>query len=68
MVARSRTSKSYPRLADAGDWKRFTELMGGPVARRDERPIAVARVWSDEPGRYLEPKGYCVVGVAAAGR
>ena len=54
--------------ADAGDWKRFTELMGGPVARRVERPVSVARVWSDEPGRYWEPKGYCVIGVEAAGK
>ena len=54
--------------ADAGDWRRFTELMGGPVARRDERPVSVARVWSDEPGRYWEPRGYCLVGVEAAGR
>lgn len=49
--------------ADQGDWAEFTRLMGGPTARRSAMPVTVAKTWSDEPGRYGEPKGYEVFGV-----
>lgn len=39
--------------------------MGGPFAKRKEHPIKVSRIWSDEPNRYLEPKGFKIHGVEA---
>lgn len=37
--------------------------MGGPSIRRKDCPLKTARLWSDEPNRYLEPKGYKIIGV-----
>ncbi|WP_165576261.1 replication endonuclease [Aeromonas bestiarum] len=31
------------RYADAVDWKNFTQAMGGPCCRRDERPLSIHR-------------------------
>lgn len=51
--------------ADKGDWGRFVQVMGGINAKRDERPVALVKIWTDEPGRYREPKGFRVFGVEA---
>ena len=51
--------------ADAGNWGDFIESMGGPFAKRKDHPIKVARLWSDEPNRYQEPKGFKIHGVEA---
>ena len=51
--------------ADAGNWRRFVEVMGGPVAKRADRPVWLWKVWTDEPGRYGEAKGDQVKGVEA---
>ena len=53
--------------ADVGNWRRYVEVMGGPVLDRLARPIRPWRVWSDEPGRYLDAKGDRVVGVESPG-
>lgn len=45
------------------NWGEFMESMGGPFAKRKDHPIKVSRVWSDEPNRYQEPKGYKIKGV-----
>lgn len=37
--------------------------MGGPNITRKECPLKIGRLWSDEPNRYLEPKGYKIIGV-----
>lgn len=39
--------------------------MSGPQVTREELPVRLAKVWSDEPGRYGEPTGYSVFGVTA---
>ena len=51
--------------ADAGNWKRFVELMGGPGAMRKDRPIQLARMWNDRLGRYWEPIGEEIFGIQA---
>lgn len=46
--------------ADSGDWAEYTTRMGGPVAKRRERPIVVTRSTGDEStgevyaGRYAD--------------
>ena len=54
-------------LWDAADkknnWQSFIKLMGGPIASRKDHPIKIARVWSDKPNKYLEPKGYEIIGI-----
>jgi hypothetical protein len=49
--------------ADKGDWKTFMELMGGPLGKRKEMPIQLAKVWSDKPNRYREPSGNQIIGI-----
>jgi len=51
------------RVADAGHWAAFTELMGGPSAKRAAFPIQLLKVWSDKLGQYNEPIGDRVLGV-----
>ncbi len=43
------------RYADAVDWKNFTQAMGGPCCRRDERPLSIHRTAFAEPNQYGEP-------------
>ncbi len=50
------------QAADAGDWVRYIELMGGPLCGR-ATPLRLAKAWSDKPGRYREPRGHVVYGV-----
>lgn len=42
--------------------------MGGATAKRADRPVKLAKVWSDERGQYGEPLGLRVVGVEAEGK
>lgn len=51
------------QAADKGDWETFIKLMGGPNISRKDYPLTTARLWSDEPNRYLEPKGFKIIGV-----
>jgi hypothetical protein len=51
------------QAADKGDWETFIKLMGGPNISRKDCPLKIARQWSDEPNRYLEPKGFKIIGV-----
>lgn len=53
------------QAADQGDWKTFVRLMGGPTARRKDHPLALAKAWKDEPGKYGEPLGWRVFGLEA---
>jgi hypothetical protein len=57
--------KQAHTAAENKKWGDFIEAMGGPFAKRKERPIQVLRTWSDEPNRYQEPKGYKITGVEA---
>ncbi|MFM4930466.1 replication endonuclease [Aeromonas dhakensis] len=53
------------RYADAVDWKNFTQAMGGPCCRRDERPLSIHRTAFAGPNQYGEPQTK-LVGVRAA--
>lgn len=43
--------------ADTGNWRRFCEVMQGGG-------IGLAKAWNDKPGRYGEPLGLQVTGIA----
>ena len=49
--------------ADRGKWECFVTLMGGPAAKRQDFPIALAKQWNDKPNRYREPKGAEIMGI-----
>ena len=49
--------------ADNGGWDHFVMLMGGPIAKRQDLPIALAKQWNDKPNRYREPKGAEIIGI-----
>ncbi|MGH8548935.1 MAG: hypothetical protein ACRERU_10110 [Methylococcales bacterium] len=51
------------QAADHGDWKTFVQHMGGATARRQERPIKLAKAWDDQPGKYGETLSWKVFGV-----
>jgi len=51
------------QAADKGDWKTFMELMSGPLGKRKEMPVQLAKVWSDKPNRYREPRGNQIIGI-----
>lgn len=69
--AESSEVEQIVQAADAGDWAEYTRLMGGPTARRRDRPISVARESFDRAtgevftGRYTDPVPR-VVGLAHA--
>ena len=37
--------------------------MGGPIEKRKNHPLRVARLWNDQPGEYGEPSGWQIKGV-----
>ncbi|MEW8295455.1 MAG: replication endonuclease [Candidatus Thiodiazotropha sp.] len=49
--------------ADQGEWAVFIEVMGGMNCFREDRPITLAKAWSDRPNCYGEPIGEVVLGV-----
>ncbi|MCU7932062.1 MAG: replication endonuclease [Candidatus Thiodiazotropha sp. (ex Codakia rugifera)] len=51
------------QAADHVDWVVFIEVMGGMYCPRKDRPIALAKAWSDRPNSYGEPIGEVVFGV-----
>ena len=53
--------------ADQGEWGRYVERMGGPLAPRAQAPVKVAVAWSDKSGRYGEPLGNRIYGVECGG-
>lgn len=38
----------------AGNWRRYVEVMGGPIMRRADRPIGIARTWPGEVWNYMQ--------------
>ena len=44
--------KALIKAADEGDWQRFTDLMGGAVIPRKERPVRPYMIERDKPNRY----------------
>lgn len=51
------------QAADQGKWVVFIEVMGGMNCARMDRPITLAKAWSDRPNSYDEPVGEIVFGV-----
>lgn len=49
--------------ADAGQWAAFLQVMGGTTPKRKELPIQLAKIESDEKGRYGDPIGNKTIGV-----
>ena len=49
--------------ADAGDWMGYVMAQGGPIAKKNDRPISLEKEWTDDPGRYNEPIGNTVMGI-----
>jgi len=49
--------------ADSGDWAKFIEVLGGIEQEKKNLPIKVYRAWSDEEGKYGEPKGDSILGI-----
>ena len=56
-------TKAALSAADAGNWARYTEVMGGPTVKRSALPISVAYREKDKPNRYGEMGGVEVCGV-----
>ncbi|MGY3944132.1 replication endonuclease [Aeromonas tecta] len=54
------------RYADAVDWKNFTQAMGGPCCRRDERPLSIHRTALAEHYNQYGELQTKLVGVRAA--
>lgn len=69
-LRRIREPLPYPAIepfraaADEGNWHAFCSLMQGKAGVQEGEPLTLARIWSDEPGRYDEPKGWRVEGIA----
>jgi len=49
--------------ADSGDWALFIETLGGIVQDKKNLPIKILKVWSDEEGKYGDPKGESIQGI-----
>lgn len=49
--------------ADAGHWAAFLQVMGGTTPKRKELPIQLAKIESDDKGRYGDPIGNKTIGV-----
>ncbi len=59
----SDTIESCRSAADSGDWSAYVLAQGGPSVKRKDQAVSLATVWSDELGRYDEPKGNMIFGV-----
>lgn len=57
------TLKEAFEAADAGQWAEFLKVMGGATPKRKELPITLAKVESEETGRYGDPIGKKIIGV-----
>lgn len=57
------TQKEAFEAADAGQWAAFLQVMGGTTPKRKELPIQLAKIESDEKGRYGDPIGNKTIGV-----
>lgn len=55
------------KAADAGDWFQYMSLMGGINTKKMKYPITLLKVWSDELGKYGEPKGFITKGIECEG-
>ncbi|MEW8382873.1 MAG: replication endonuclease [Candidatus Thiodiazotropha taylori] len=51
------------KAADQAEWVAFIDIMGGMHCLCKDRPITLAKAWSDRPNSYGEPLGEVVFGV-----
>jgi hypothetical protein len=49
--------------ADSGNWALFIETLGGIEQDKKNLPIKVLKVWSDEEGKYGDPKDESIQGI-----
>ncbi|PHS30661.1 MAG: replication protein A [Methylophaga sp.] len=49
--------------ADSGNWALFIEALGGIEQDKKNLPIKVLKLWSDEEGKYGDPKGESIQGI-----
>ena len=59
----SDTIESCRSAANSGDWSAYVLAQGGPSVKRKDQSVSLAKIWSDELGRYNEPKGDMIFGV-----
>ena len=57
-------SEAY-EAADNGNWAKFLMVMGGPCAIRKNLPIQLAKIESDDIGKYGDPMGKKTIGLIA---
>lgn len=53
----------YRAAADSGDWRAFCSLMQEKAGVQEGAPLTLARIWSDKPGRYDDPRGWRIEGI-----
>jgi hypothetical protein len=63
-IGQSEELENARLTADTGDWAAYVKANGGIDCLRTDRPVQLAKAWSDEPGRYGEPKGEITFGIA----
>lgn len=56
-------TKAALAAADAGNWGRYTEVMGGPTVKRKALPLRTAYKEKDKPNRYGEMGGLEICGI-----
>ena len=57
------TIEAARAAADSGNWAGYITTQGGISRTTRTQEISVAHAWTDEPGRYGEPKGFKVIGI-----
>ena len=55
--------KKCCEAADCNDWYQYMELMGGSQCKKIDIPLTLLKVWTDDLGRYGEPKGFVTKGI-----
>lgn len=51
--------------ADSGNWAQFLMVLGGATPKRSTLPVKLAKVESNETGKYGDPVGKRIIGVEA---
>lgn len=62
-ITEEKKAESTRHAADESDWKSYIEAQGGISCMQKDRPVKLAKIWSDQPGQYGEPKGFVVFGI-----
>lgn len=55
--------ESARQAADEGNWKTFTDVLGGTEINRRNQLVQLEKEFSSECGLYGEPKGFLITGV-----